>query len=77
MTRCGAGWKKKDKNDNPYISFSIDKPLLPFTIDEKKMIAAYPVKDKKTENSPDFWLDVFIPEKQIEDKYKENIDEFI
>ncbi len=67
MTTCGAGWKKKDKNGNSYISFSIDKALLPFIIDDKKMLMAYPVKEKKSENSPDFRLDVFCPEKQTQD----------
>lgn len=68
MTTFGAGWKKQDKNGNPYISFAIDKALLPLTIDDKKMIAAYPVKEKKSENSPDFRLDIFIPESNSEGK---------
>lgn len=62
MTTCGAGWKKTDKNGNPYISFTIDKALLPFTINEDKRLCAYPVKEKKSENAPDFRLDVYIPE---------------
>lgn len=66
MTACGAGWKKKDKNDNPYISWSIDEALLPLTIDKGKRLAAYPVKEKKTENSPDFILDIFVPKEQKE-----------
>lgn len=70
MTTIGAGWKKKDKNDSPYISFSIDKPLLPLVFDEHKMIAAYPVKEKKTENSPDFRLDLFVPEKKQDTQYE-------
>ena len=67
MTTFGAGWKKTDKNGNPYISFSIDKALLPMTIDENKRIAAYPITyeaGKKKENSPDFRLDIFVVETQ-------------
>lgn len=71
MTTFGAGWKKQDKNGNPYISFSIDKALLPLTIDDKKMIAAYPVKEKKDENSPDFRLDIFIPKNNKENNIKD------
>ncbi len=77
MTTIGAGWKKRDKNDNPYISFALDKTLLPITIDKTKMISAYPVKEKKTENSPDFRLDIFIPERQSDDEHtSKSLDEF-
>lgn len=64
MTTIGAGWKKKDKNDNPFISWSIDEALLPLTIDKDKKLASYPIKEKKNENSPDFRLDMYIPKKQ-------------
>jgi uncharacterized protein (DUF736 family) len=66
MTTIGAGWKKRDENDNPYISCSADEALLPLTIDKNKRLALYPIKEKKTENSPDFILDLFVPKKKEE-----------
>ena len=68
MTTIGAGWKKKDKNENPYISWEIDEALLPLTIDKNKRLAAFPVKEKKTENSPDFRLDLFVPKEKQENQ---------
>lgn len=64
MTIIGAGWKKKDKNDNPFISWSIDEALLPLTIDKGKKLASHPIKEKKSENSPDFTLEMYVPKKQ-------------
>lgn len=66
MTTIGAGWKKKDKNENPYISWEIDEALLPLTIDKGKRLAAFPVKEKNTEKSPDFRLDLFVPKEKAE-----------
>lgn len=62
MATIGAGWKKRDKNDKPYISVSIDKALLPLTIDDTKWISLFPVSEKETENSPDFRVVMFLPE---------------
>ena len=42
MTVIGAGWKKQDKNGKAYISISIDKELLPLTIDENKKLSIFP-----------------------------------
>ena len=61
MTTIGAGWKKTDKNNSPYISWEIDEALFPLTIDKGKRLASFPVKEKKSENSPDFRLDLFVP----------------
>lgn len=66
MTTVGAGWKKKDKNNSPFISWTIDEALLPLTIDKGKRLAAFPVKEKKNENSPDFILDLFVPKEKQE-----------
>ena len=68
MTTCGAGWKKIDKNGNPYISWEIDEALQPLTIDKNKRLAAYPVKEKKSEKSPDFRLDIFVADEKKENK---------
>ncbi len=74
MTTIGAGWKKKDKNNNPYISWVIDEAIQPLVINRGKMLNAYPVKEKKNENSPDFRLELFCPKKQ-EEQTDENIDD--
>lgn len=67
MSTIGAGWKEKDKNGNPFIKWSIDKALLPLTIDNTKRLAAFPVKDKKSDKSPDFILNMYVPEEQKEE----------
>lgn len=66
MSTVGAGWKKQDKNGRPYISTSIDKALLPLTIDNTKRLALFPVKEKKNDKSPDFILDLYVPEEKEE-----------
>lgn len=73
MTTIGAGWKKQDKNGNPYISFAVDKALLPLTLDSTKLISAYPVKEKQTDKSPDFRLDIFIPSDEKETKKDDSL----
>lgn len=67
MSTIGAGWKKKDKNDNPYISISLDEALLPLTIDSNKRLALYPVKEKRSDKSPDFRVDLYVPKEQTEE----------
>ena len=59
MAEIGGGWKKKDKNEKAYISFSIDKALLPLTIDSTKNLKAFPIREKASENAPDFRLVLF------------------
>ena len=62
MTTIGAGWKKTDKNNKPYISISIDKALLPLTIDEKKRLSVFPIAEKENETGPDYRVVLYIPE---------------
>lgn len=76
MTIVGAGWKKKDKNSNPFVSFTIDEAVLPLTIDKGKRLAAFPVKEKKSENSPDFVLDLYVPKEKTEN-ISENVPDFL
>ena len=71
MTTIGAGWKKTDKNNKPYISVSIDKALLPLTIDEKKRLSVFPIADKENENGPDYRVVLYIPESQTQCEEKE------
>lgn len=59
MADIGGGWKKKDKNEKAYISFSIDKALLPLTIDSTKNLKAFPIREKTSDNAPDFRLVLF------------------
>ena len=59
MADIGGGWKKKDKNEKAYISFSIDKALLPLTIDSTKNLKAFPIREKQSDNAPDFRLVLF------------------
>lgn len=66
MTTIGAGWKKQDKNGKHYISISIDRALFPLTIDENKKISIFPIAEKQNENSPDFRVNMFIPEEKEE-----------
>lgn len=66
MTVIGAGWKKTDKNGKPYISISLDKALLPLTIDENKKVSIFPVTDKQSEGAPDFRVNMFIPDEKEE-----------
>lgn len=68
MTTIGAGWKKQDKNGKAYISISLDKALLPLTIDENKKISIFPVTEKQSESAPDFRVNMFIPEEKEEQK---------
>ena len=68
MTTIGAGWKKTDKNNKPYISVSIDKALLPLTIDEKKKIAIFPIEDKENEKAPNYRVVLFVPETTVQEE---------
>ena len=71
MTTIGAGWKKVDKNQKPYISISIDKALLPLTIDEKKRISIFPIEDKDNDQAPNYRVVLFIPEDKTQGEEKE------
>ena len=71
MTTIGAGWKKVDKNQKPYISISIDKALLPLTIDEKKRISIFPIAEKDNDQAPDYRVVLFIPEDKAQGEEKE------
>ena len=68
MTTIGAGWKKTDKNNKPYISVSIDKALLPLTIDENKRLSIFPIAEKENDKAPDSRVVLFITETQSQDE---------
>ena len=71
MTTIGAGWKKTDKNEKPYISVSIDKALLPLTIDENKRLSIFPIANKENAMGPDYRVVLYIPEGKTQDEEKE------
>lgn len=63
--------EKNRQNNKPYISISIDKALLPLTLDEKKRLSIFPVADKENENGPDYRVVLYIPESQTQGEEKE------
>lgn len=70
MTTIGAAWVKTDKNNLTYISLTLDKALLPLTIDNTRRIALFPVKEKASDKSPDFKVDLYIPEEKTSEEMK-------
>lgn len=73
MTRIGATWLKTDKNNEIYYSVSVDKEIQPFTITQDKMLILKPNKNKGiNEKAPDFYLEVFCPDKEKKQKNTEN-----
>lgn len=73
MTTIGAAWKQRDKNNEPYLSCKIDEELLPLTIDETKRLAFFPVKEKKSDNAPDFRIVLYKPETDKEEEPKQDL----
>lgn len=73
MTTIGAAWKKTDKNGKHYISVSLDKALLPLTIDESKKLSIFPITDKQSESAPDFRVNMYIPEDKEEKEVEKDI----
>lgn len=47
----GAGWKKKDRSDKPFLSCTLEIPFL-----GTQSILIFPVEEKKNDNSPDYRL---------------------
>lgn len=73
MTTVGAAWKRLDKNSNKFISVTLDKALLPLTIDNTKRLALFPVKEKPSDKSPDFRVDLYVPEEKEENEPKTDL----
>lgn len=72
MTTIGAGWLKTDKNEQHFISVKIDEAILPLTITKEKMISVKPNKKKESDNQPDYYLDLYIPDKTKSKKAETN-----
>lgn len=65
MTTIGLNFSgiKKDKNDRMYIIIQPVKDILPITINDKKLLCLREVKERQSDKSPCFTLDMFVPEK--------------
>ena len=74
MTTIGAAWIKQNKNDDYYYSLSFDEAILPFTIDKNKRMVLKENKNKgDRETAPDFYIDVFVPDKNKKQDTKKEI----
>ena len=58
--KTGAAWFKYTENGKQYLSVKIDEANLPLTISEDKYLVLWevPQEDKKTENSPDYYVHI-------------------
>jgi len=65
--RIGSGWKKKDKNGEPYLSIVISIPFL-----GDMNMALYPVKDKTKDSQPDYKVEWFPPRPEGQKMYTDN-----
>lgn len=64
MTTIGAAWLKQKENGEYYQSVNFDKAILPLTITENKRLILKPNKNKtNNEKAPDYYVDIFIPDK--------------
>ena len=66
MTRIGAAWLVTKEDGKQFISLSFDKEILPFAVTENRKINLWeiPQEKKTSEKSPDFTIDVFVPEEK-------------
>lgn len=65
MTTLGLNFDgvKRDKNDNEYFIIQPVKDIIPFIIDDKKLLCFRKVAEPKSDKSPKWVLDSFIPKK--------------
>ena len=66
MTRIGSAWQKVTQTGKGFIPLSFDEEILPLTIEKGKNYVLWEIpQDKKTsDKSPDYTIDVFIPEEK-------------
>ena len=66
MTTIGLSFdgSKTDKNGNTYFIITPNKDLTPIIIDDKKLLCFKMNPNKKTDKSPQWILDSFVPKKQ-------------
>nr|DAH34512.1 MAG TPA: Protein of unknown function (DUF736) [Bacteriophage sp.] len=72
MTTIGAGWTKKDKNGDFFISTNFDEAILPLTLTFEKKLIIKVNKNKEEDNQPDYYIDIFVPQKQKTEKIQTN-----
>lgn len=68
MTTIGAGWTKKDKNGDFFISTKFDEAILPLTLTFEKRLIIKVNKNKEEDNQPDYYIDIFVPQEQKTEK---------
>lgn len=72
MTVIGAAWIKSSDNGGYFYSITLDKGILPLTLTEDKRLIMRENKNKQNnEKAPDFYLDIFVPDKSKAEKPKE------
>jgi uncharacterized protein (DUF736 family) len=66
MTKIGAAWLVTKEDGKQFISLSFDKEILPFAVTENRKINLWeiPQEKKTSDKSPDFTIDIFIPEEK-------------
>lgn len=65
MTRIGAAWLKNNEETGKYTTqIRFDKALLPLTITSDKMMILKTNEGKTEDKQPDYFVDLFIPEKK-------------
>lgn len=72
MTTIGAAWIKNNDNGDYYYSITFDKAILPLTITKDKRLIMKENKNKQNnEKAPNFYVDIFVPDKTKAEKTKE------
>lgn len=72
MTTIGAAWIKTNDKGDYYYSITFDKAILPLTITEGKRLIMKENKNKQNnEKAPNFYVDIFVPDKTKTEKPKE------
>lgn len=72
MTTIGATWIKNNDKGDYYYSITFDKAILPLTITEDKRLIMKENKNKQNkEKAPNFYVDIFVPDKTKAEKPKE------
>lgn len=65
---CSFDGSKTDKNGNTYFIITPNKDITPFIIDGSKLMCFKMNPNKKTDKSPEWTLEQFVPTKKEEKK---------
>ena len=79
MTSIGFSFDgvKQDKNGNEYYIITVNKDITPFIIDGSKLLCFKKNPHRKTDKSPEWVLDSFVPKKQEQKEQEEFSEEEI